>query len=180
MRARTRRYRYTPERSPTRNAGWKPLKARGWVMTSIIERESIFSRYKDGCCTALVLGGACCGQTTSIDDRSETFYTRRYSRPSPIHRVLQHLRPQGLPIVSLLGWAFSWSSARKPTPPAICSLPDRSSLHQLLQPKILPSRFLSRLCGSRDAKRGMLVGHYIVLVFRIRGLMVWRDIDLFM
>jgi hypothetical protein len=48
---------------------------------------------------------------------------------------------------------------------------------QLLQPQILPRRLLVLHCVALDSKRGMLVGHDIILVFRVQRLVLRRNED---
>jgi hypothetical protein len=53
----------------------------------------------------------------------------------------------------------------------------RSLLHQIRQPQVLPSSLLGLLRSSLNAKRCMLVRHYIVLIFWINGLVMGRHVD---
>ena len=51
-------------------------------------------------------------------------------------------------------------------------------LHQLLQPKIPPRRFLHPLRRLLDAKSGVLVRHHVILVLGVDGLVLGFDVDL--
>jgi hypothetical protein len=51
-------------------------------------------------------------------------------------------------------------------------------LHQLRKSQILPRSLLNLLRRPLDPKCRMLIRHYIVLIFRIDGLVVWRDVYL--
>lgn len=55
----------------------------------------------------------------------------------------------------------------------------RSSPKQLVQPQIPPGGLLLALRRALDAKRGVLVGHHVVLVLGVDGLQVRGDVDVF-
>lgn len=50
-------------------------------------------------------------------------------------------------------------------------------MHQFPEPQVLPRRFCSSLRRTLDAKGCVLVGHHVILVLRVDGLMLRRDID---
>lgn len=50
-------------------------------------------------------------------------------------------------------------------------------MHQRHQPQILPRRLSNVLRRALDAKRRVLVGYDVIFVFRVDGLVLWRDVD---
>jgi hypothetical protein len=68
--------------------------------------------------------------------------------------------------------------------PCTCSYsPSRrfagSPSHQVIEPEIPPRRFLLGLRRALDAKRGVLIWNDVILIFRVDGLQVRRNIDVF-
>lgn len=68
------------------------------------------------------------------------------------------------------------SSSQGFSRPAVFAL-RRCSIHQLFQSKIAPSRLFHFLRCALDAKGCMLVGDNIILVVRVNGLVLRRDVD---
>jgi hypothetical protein len=59
------------------------------------------------------------------------------------------------------------------------AFPSRGALlHEITQAKVFPSCASGLLRRTLDAKRRVLVGNNVVLVFWIDGLMLWRNVDL--
>ncbi len=62
-------------------------------------------------------------------------------------------------------------------PAAAATSRRRSLAHQLRQAEILPRRLAHLLRRFLDAKSGVLIGHYIILVFWVDGLVVRWHVD---
>ena len=48
-----------------------------------------------------------------------------------------------------------------------------------MEPQVAPADFPVPLRSTLDAERGVLVGHHVILVFRVERLQVRRDVDVF-
>lgn len=53
----------------------------------------------------------------------------------------------------------------------------RAAAHQLAQSKVAPGRLAARLGGTLDAECGVLLGHDIILVLRVDGLVLRGDVN---
>lgn len=80
----------------------------------------------------------------------------------------------------------STSSSRGTFPAATSPRPDgqahpnrfgRAAAEQLVQAQVAPGRLALLLGGTLDAEGGVLVGHHVVLVFRVDGLVLRWHVD---
>lgn len=71
------------------------------------------------------------------------------------------------------------SGAPSSTPPggSGAASGSRPPFHEVCKAEILPHGFLGLLGGALDAKGGVLVGHHVILVLRVDGLVLRRDVD---
>jgi hypothetical protein len=53
------------------------------------------------------------------------------------------------------------------------------TIHKRLKPEIPPNSLMPAVHGARNTKRGMLVRHDVVFIFRVWGLVLGRDVDVF-
>lgn len=84
------------------------------------------------------------------------------------------------PSSTLLPSTPSPSTTTATLPPAGSSLPGprlRPLRHELSEPKVAPGRLAAQRRGLLDAKGGVLVGHDVVLVLRVDGLVVRGHVD---
>lgn len=113
----------------------------------------------------------CCSLPCAFDEAGHGLINESeyYSANATLMILYKTLVSRRIPISS---WQSTTGRSR------IALAPFRPFFHEITQTQIFPSCATGLLRRALDAKRRVLIGNNVVLILRIDGLVLWRNVDL--